>query len=40
MSVRSDVDRSSKQKINEEISTLNDTLDQLDIFDIYRAFYA
>ena len=35
----SDMDRSSKQKINKEITSLNDTLDQLDIIDIYRAFH-
>ena len=35
----SDMDRSSKQKINKETISLNDTLDQLDIIDIYRAFY-
>ena len=33
------MDRSSKQKINKEITFLNDTLDQLDILDIYRAFH-
>nr|KAF6474787.1 hypothetical protein HJG63_010940 [Rousettus aegyptiacus] len=35
----SDMDRSSQQKINKEITSLNDTLDQLDIIDIYRAFH-
>ena len=35
-----DMDRSSKQKINKEITSLNDTLDQLDIIDIYRAFHS
>ena len=35
----SDIDRSSKQKINKEIASFNDTLDQLDIVDIYRAFH-
>ena len=35
----SDMDRSSKQKINKEITSLNDTLDQLDAIDIYRAFH-
>ena len=35
----SDLDRSSKQKINKEITSLSDTLHQLDIIDIYRAFY-
>ena len=34
----SDMDRSSKQKISNEITSLNDTLDQLDIIDICRAF--
>ena len=31
--------RSSKQKIDKEITSLNDTLDQLDIIDIYRGFH-
>ena len=35
----SDTDRSSKQKIDKEITFLNDTLDQLNIIDIYRVFY-
>ena len=30
------MDRSTKQKINKETQTLNDTVDQLDITDIYR----
>ena len=30
------MDRSTKQKINKETQTLNDTLDQLDLIDIYR----
>ena len=34
------IDRSSKQKINKEISALNDTLDQVDLIDTYRAFRA
>ena len=34
-----EMDRSSKQKINKEIKTLNDTLDQMDITDIFRAFH-
>ena len=29
------MDRSTKQKINKETQTLNDTIDQLDLFDIY-----
>ena len=36
---QSDMDRSSKQKINMGITSLNDTLDQLDIIESYRAFY-
>ena len=32
-------DRSSKQKINKETQTLNDTIDQLDLIDIYRTFH-
>ena len=35
----SGTDRSSRQKINKEITFLNDTLSQLDIVDIYRAFH-
>ena len=31
--------RSTKQKISKETQTLNDTMDQLDLFDIYRTFY-
>ena len=30
------VDRSTKQKINKGTQTLNDTIDQLDLIDIYR----
>ena len=33
------MDRSTKQKINKEIQTLNDTIDQLDLNDIYRTFH-
>ena len=32
-------DRSIKQKINKETQTLNDTIDQLDLLDIYRTFH-
>ena len=32
------IDRSTKQKINKETQTLNDTMDQLDLNDIYRTF--
>ena len=33
------MDRSTKQKINKETPTLNDTVDQLDLIDIYRTFH-
>ena len=33
------MDRSTKQKINKETQTLNDTIDQLDLIDIYRIFH-
>ena len=33
------MDRSTKQKINKETQTLNDTMDQLDLNDIYRTFH-
>ena len=32
-------DGSTKQKINMETQTLNDTMDQLDLIDIYRTFH-
>ena len=32
------MDRSTKQKINKETQTLNYTIDQLDLIDIYRTF--
>ena len=31
------MDRSSKQKINKETQVLNDTLDEMDLIDIFRA---
>ena len=31
--------RSTKHKINKETQTLNDTIDQLNLIDIYRTFY-
>ena len=31
--------RSSKQKINKETIALNDTLDEMDLTDIFRTFY-
>ena len=33
------MDRSTKQKINKETQSLNDTIDQLDLIDIYRTFH-
>ena len=33
------LDRSTKQKVNKETQTLNDTTDQLDLIDIYRTFH-
>ena len=33
------MDRSSKQKINKETEALNDTVDQIDLIDIYRTFH-
>ena len=32
------MDRPSRQKINKETLALNDTLDQMDLIDIYRLF--
>ena len=32
------IDRSTKQKISKETQVLNDTMEQLDLIDIYRAF--
>ena len=32
--------RSTKQKISKETQTLNDTMDQLDLIDIYRTFHS
>ena len=34
------MDRSTKQKINKETQTLNDTMDQLDLIDIYKRFHS
>ena len=34
------MDRSSKQKINKEIQVLNDTLDEMDLIDIFRTFHS
>ena len=33
------MDRSTKQKISKETQTLNDTMDELDLIDIYRTFH-
>ena len=33
------MDQSTKQKNNKETQTLNDTIDQLDLIDIYRTFH-
>ena len=33
------MDRSTKQKISKETQILNDTIDQLDLIDIYRTFH-
>ena len=34
------MDRSTKQKISKETQTLNETMDQLDLIDIYRTFHS
>ena len=33
------MERSTKQKINKETQTLNDTMDLLDLIDIYKTFH-
>ena len=33
------MDRSLKQKINKETQVLNDTLDEMDLIDIFRTFH-
>ena len=33
------MNRSTKQKISKETQAVNDTMDQLDLIDIYRAFF-
>ena len=33
------MNRSTKQKISKEVQTLNDTVDQLDLIEIYRTFH-
>ena len=33
------MDRSTKQKFNKETQTVNDTIDQLELIDIYRTFH-
>ena len=32
------IDRSSRQEINKETAALNDTLDQMDLIDIFKEF--
>ena len=34
------MDKSSKTKINKETQTLNDTLNKMDLIDIYRTFHS
>ena len=36
----SSMDRSSIQKINKETAALNDTSDQMNLIDIFRAFHS
>ena len=38
-SIKSSKGKTTKQKINKETQTLNDTIGQLDLIDIYRAFH-
>ena len=33
------MDRSSKQKVNKETQVLNDTLDEMDLINIFRTFH-
>ena len=33
------IDRSSKMKINKETEVLSDTIDEIDLIDIYRTFH-
>ena len=33
------MDRSSRQKVSKETQALNDTIDQIDLIDIYRTFH-
>ena len=33
------MDRSTKQKVGKETQTVNDTMEQLDLIDIYRTFH-
>ena len=33
------MDRSSKQKVNKETQVLNDTLDEMDLIEIFRTFH-
>ena len=36
---RTPMDRSSRQKINKETQALNDTIDQIDLINIFRTFH-
>ena len=33
------MDRSSEQRVNKETQVLNDTLDEMDLIDIFKTFY-
>jgi exonuclease III len=35
----STIERACKQKLNREVRKLTDTMDQMDLTDIYRLFY-
>ena len=37
---RTPMDRSSKQQINKETQVLNDTLDEMDLINIFRKFHS
>jgi hypothetical protein len=36
----SPIDKSFRQKVNKETSQLNDTIDQINLADIYRVFHS
>ena len=33
------MDRSSKQKVNKETQVLNDTVDEMDLIDVFKTFH-